>query len=279
MYHLPTDFVKAQPGCTEESAFMHNGNVAIIGGTGFEQLPPEIFAEPMTVETRFGAARVLSISNNYVEPYKLYFLSRHGETHGTAPHQINYAANIAALVALGVKYVFASNAVGSLRREMPPGTFLVFDDFLDFTRQRELTYSPEPGGWKHTDFSEPYSPLLRDCLIRAAGSLNIPVVSRGTYLCCDGPRFETPAEILLFAQWGADVVGMTGLPEAIFAREAGLEYAGLGIVTNLGAGMTDGVVSHTEVTEAMAERLPLVREWMLQACATLVEQLTQPEVS
>ncbi len=84
-----------------------SGNIAIIGGTGFEQLPPEIFAEPLEIETRYGIARVLSISNNDVEPNKLYFLSRHGATHGLAPHQINYAANIAALVALDVNVLFS----------------------------------------------------------------------------------------------------------------------------------------------------------------------------
>src|ERR1044071_6015608 len=132
---------------------MEGGNIAIIGGTGFEQLPPEIFAEPLTLETRFGQASVLSVSYNYVEPYKLYFLSRHGATHGLAPHQINYRANIAALVELEVKSVFATNAVGSLRRDLPPGSLVLLDDFLDFTRQRPLTYFTEGESWQHFDFS------------------------------------------------------------------------------------------------------------------------------
>src|SRR5579871_5389147 len=98
-----------------------SGHVAIVGGTGFEQLPPEIFAEPIEVATRSGLVRVLSISDNYTEPYKLYFLSRHGSEHRLAPHQIDYRANIEALDTLGVKYVYASNAVGSLRLDLPPG--------------------------------------------------------------------------------------------------------------------------------------------------------------
>src|ERR1022692_3842359 len=102
-------------------------NIAIIGGTGFEQLPPEIFAEPVEVTTHYGIVRALSLSNNYTEPGKLYFLSRHGADHGVAPHQIDYRANTAALVALGVSKVLATNAVGSLRLEIPPGSLVVLD--------------------------------------------------------------------------------------------------------------------------------------------------------
>jgi 5'-methylthioadenosine phosphorylase len=253
---------------------MESGQFAIIGGTGFEQLPPEIFAEPLDIETRYGPARVLSVADNYVEPYKLYFLSRHGATHGLAPHQINYRANIAALRELGVRYAYATNAVGSLRLSLPPGSLVLLDDFLDFTRGRPLTYFAEDTPWQHTDFSVPYSPALRAAVVEAAQRLDIPLVERGTYLCCDGPRFETPAEIRLFAQWGADVVGMTGLPEAIFAREAGLEYAALAIVTNYGAGLTSTPVDHLAVTAAMNTYSETARTLLMDSCATLVAQMS-----
>ncbi|HZP80526.1 MAG TPA: S-methyl-5'-thioinosine phosphorylase [Chthonomonadaceae bacterium] len=249
---------------------METGHIAIIGGTGFEELPPEIFAEPVTVETRFGPVQALSLSNNYVEPYKLFFLARHGKTHGLAPHQINYRANIAALVELGVRSVFATNAVGSLRRDLAPGAFVLLDDFLDFTRQRPLSYFVEGETWQHTDFSVPYSPRLRAAVLAAAQDFGISLVERGTYLCCDGPRFETPAEIRLFAHWGADVVGMTGLPEAVFAKEAGLEYAALAIVTNYGAGLTQQPVDHLAVTTAMRNSIALVRELLLAAAGHLI---------
>jgi 5'-methylthioadenosine phosphorylase len=251
------------------------GNIAIIGGTGFEQLPPEIFAEPIELDTRFGKARVLSVSNNYVEPYKLYFLSRHGVEHGLAPHQINYAANIAALEALEVSFAFATNAVGSLRLDLPPGSLVLLDDFIDFTRHRPLSYYENTEQWCHTDFSTPYSPFLRDAVIAAAAQVETPLVGRGTYLCCDGPRFETPAEIRLFAQWGADVIGMTGLPEAVFAKEAGIEYAALAIVTNYGAGLTEQPVAHEEVVAAMANSIHLVRELLLVAGGLVIEHLTE----
>jgi len=254
---------------------MPRGNIAIIGGTGFESLPPEIFAETVEVTTRYGKAHLLSLSNNYVEPYKLYFLSRHGETHGLAPHQIDYRANIAALVELDVRYLFASNAVGSLRTDLLPGSLVLFDDFIDFTRQRPLTYFHEGDPWHHIDFSEPYSSHLRAAVIQAAAAMDVPVIPTGTYLCCDGPRFESPAEVRLFGKWGADVVGMTGLPEAIFAREAGIEYAGLGIVTNLGAGLTPGPVEHTAVVSAMSESINTVRELLLAASGIIYDEFTR----
>lgn len=250
---------------------LDHGNIAIIGGTGFEQLPPEIFAEQIDVCTEHGVVSLLSVSHNYIEPDKLYFLSRHGASHGLAPHEINYRANIAALVELGVKSVFATNAVGSLRLDLPPSSLIIFDDFIDYTRARPLSYFSIGDSWKHTDFSVPYSLSLRLAMDQAASRLELPIVSKGTYLCCDGPRFESPAEIRMFRQWGADVVGMTGLPEAIFAREAGLEYAGLGIVTNFGAGLTEHLVEHNIHVDVMRTSINSVRELLMQASSILRE--------
>jgi 5'-methylthioadenosine phosphorylase len=256
---------------------MPRGNIAIIGGTGFETLPPEIFAETVEVTTKYGVAHVLSLSNNYVEPYKLFFLSRHGETHGLAPHQIDYRANIAALVELDVRYLFASNAVGSLRTDLPPGALVLFDDFIDFTRQRPLTYFQDGDPWQHTDFTVPYSAHLRQAVLQAAAALEVEIVPQATYLCCDGPRFESPAEVRLFGRWGADVVGMTGIPEAIFAREAGLEYAALGIVTNYGAGLTPEPVEHAAVVQAMSGAIDTVRELLLGASGIVYEEFMRQD--
>ena len=251
------------------------GNIAIIGGTGFEKLPSDIFAEAMEIDTRFGKASVLSVSDNYVEPYKLYFLSRHGAEHGLAPHEINYRANIAALVELDVKYVLGTNAVGSLRLDLPPGSLALLDDFIDFTRQRPLSYASNGEKWSHTDFTLPYSPVLRNMILGAAERLDIPIVESVVYLCCDGPRFESPAEVRLFGQWGADVVGMTGLPEAIFAREAGLEYAALAIVTNFGAGLTKSPIDHNQVVEKMRDNIDVVRELLMAAAGDLIALASQ----
>lgn len=249
---------------------MQPGNIAVVGGTGFESLPPDIYSEPILVNTEFGQARVLSVSDNYTEPYKLYFLSRHGPDHGLAPHQINYRANAIALSELDVHYVIATNAVGSLRKDLLPGTFVVLDDFIDFTRQRPLTlYGADR--WSHIDFSVPYSPLLRRMLLLAAEELHVPAIDGGAYVCCDGPRFESPAEVRLFQKLGGDVVGMTGLPEAIFAREAGFEYAAISIVTNTGAGLSEKTVDHAAIVQNMSYVLPTLREITLSAARKLVE--------
>jgi 5'-methylthioadenosine phosphorylase len=252
---------------------MNSGNIAIIGGTGFEQLPPEIFAEPVDVTTPSGSVRVLSLSNNYTEPGKLFFLSRHGADHSLAPHQIDYRAITTAMIELGVTYILATNAVGSLRLDLPPGSLVLLDDFIDFTRHRAVTFSLTSTGWKHTDFSSPYSPKLRKILLQAASNLDLPMVTTGTYLCCDGPRFETPAEIRMFARWGADVVGMTGLPEAIFAREAGIAYAAVAVVTNYGAGLTSELIDHAQVTAAMATMISQVRELLIVAAGYIYNPL------
>ncbi|HZT41594.1 MAG TPA: MTAP family purine nucleoside phosphorylase [Chthonomonadaceae bacterium] len=249
------------------------GHIALVGGTGFEQLPPDIFAEPVEVETRFGVVRILSVANNYVEPYKLYFLSRHGAAHGLPPHRIDYRANTAALLELGVRYVLATNAVGSLRADLPVGAFVLLDDFIDFTRGRPLTFFDTDANWQHVDFTLPYSPFLRQTIKEAAHRLGISLVERGTYLCCDGPRFETPAEVRLFAHWGADVVGMTGIPEVVFAREAGMEYASLAIVTNYGAGVTEETVDHTAVVALMEAILPAVQELLFVTAGKIIEKV------
>ncbi len=249
---------------------MSGVNIAIIGGTGFEELPPEIFSDEMLVQTKYGTVPVLSVSFNYVEPYKLYFLPRHGASHHLAPHQINYRANISALKILDVGSIFASNAVGSLQEEFQPGQFVLLTDFIDFTRARPITIFEEDERWEHTDFSEPYSPKLQNAIVEAALNMGIVIHKKATYVCCDGPRFESPAEVKLFASWGGDVVGMTGIPEAIFAREAGIDYAALAIVTNLGAGLTPAPVNHLEVSEVMREKLPEVREILLNSAANMV---------
>ena len=242
--------------------------VAIIGGTGLERLPPEYTVEPGVVETRYGRAAIVRARLGDAE---FIFLSRHGETHGIPPHAINYRANIAALVELGVQRVLATNAVGTLRLDVPPGSYVLLDDFIDFTRARPLSFFEDSEGVVHTDFSEPYCPTLRLALREAAVELDVELLPRGTYLCADGPRFESPAEIRMYQKWGADVVGMTGLPEAIFAREAGLCYAAVAIVTNFAAGLTEEPVEHEEVVARMATQVDVVRELLLAAAAKPVE--------
>ena len=237
--------------------------VAVIGGTGFGNAL--VAGEPETVETEYGSTSLTRAVLS--DSLTLLFLARHGAGHTLPPHKINHRANIAALRDLEVGAVFATTAVGSLRLEIKPGDFVLLDDFLDFSKGEVVTFYSEPGQVKHTDFVHPYDPNLREILLQTAGSALEPRVHRsGTYLCTSGPRYETPAEVRLFGQWGASVVGMTGAPEAILCREAGLRYAGVALATNYGTGLVPNApLSHAEVEQEMAASRDALAAWLLRA--------------
>ena len=235
--------------------------IAIIGGTGFGQ--SLVSGTPETQDTPYGAASVTRADLG--GEVDLIFLARHGTGHSLPPHRINHRANIAALRDLRADAVFATAAVGSLRQEIAPGDFVILDDFLDMTRGEVVTFFDTPGQVRHTDFSEPYDPGLRQTLL-AAPPPDMTVHPQGTYLCVSGPRYETPAEVRLFSQWGASVVGMTGAPEAILCREAGLRYAGIALATNYGTGLLpDAPLSHADVEAQMASRRDALVAWLLRA--------------
>ena len=239
--------------------------IAIIGGTGFGQAL--VSGTPETVETPYGVASLMRAALN--DDLELIFLARHGAGHSLPPHRINHRANIAALRDLGADAVLATTAVGSLQLEIAPGDFVILDDFLDLTKGEVVTFFETPGQVRHTDFSEPYDPGLRQILLSTQPA-DVPVHSRGTYLCVSGPRYETPAEVRLFAEWGASVVGMTGAMEAILCREAGLRYAGVSLATNYGTGLRPGVsLSHDEVETQMAERRETLAAWLLRAAQSV----------
>jgi len=243
-------------------------NLAIIGGTGFED--PSILGRPQettTITTRLGSA---TVSLYALDGMTVAYLSRHGPGHSVPPHSIDYRANIAALAALGVERVVATAAVGSLRRELPPGTVVVADQFLDFTRRRPVTFFADDAV-VHTDFSEPYCPEIRAALVASARQQGLDVRETGCYVGMEGPRYETPAEVRALAMLGGDVVGMTGLPEAVLAREAGICYAVVAVVTNLGAGLAASSLSHQEVVAVMDELRPRLLRAILQALASLPE--------
>ena len=237
--------------------------VAVIGGTGFGEALVE--GTPEIIQTEYGAASLTRAGLG--DGLDLLFLARHGAGHSLPPHRINHRANIAALRDLGADAVFATTAVGSLRPEIKPGDFVILDDFLDFTKGDIVTFFGEPGRVRHTDFVHPYDPGLREILREAAGLALTPRVhAQGTYLCTSGPRYETPAEVRLFGSWGASVVGMTGAPEAILCREAGLRYAGVALATNYGTGLVSQTpLSHAEVEAEMAASREALASWLLRA--------------
>jgi len=237
--------------------------IGIIGGTGFSQLP-EFDLHREEVTTAFGAVTVLSGS---LADKEVVFLPRHGPAGRLAPHQIAYQANIAALQSLGCTHILATNAVGAIRAGSAPGHLVVPDQFLDFTKQRPLTLAE--GSDEETpyiDVTNPYCSYLRQLIAEQAGLVMHQDV---VYVCTEGPRFETPAEIQMFAQLGGDVVGMTGVPEVVLAREAEICYASVGVVTNYAAGITGETLSADEVHKLMGQLRPDLLALLTQAITRL----------
>jgi 5'-methylthioadenosine phosphorylase len=220
---------------------------ALIGGSGLYSVPGCALQEKRRVSTRYGEATVFT----YLGPQggEFAFLPRHGEGHTSPPHKINYRANVMALKQCGVERIIAVASVGSLREGIRPGDFVLLDQFLDFTRARPFTFYDE-GPVVHTDVTEPFCAEVRSCVLGMPLE-GVTVHPGGTYVCAEGPRFETAAEIRMFAMLGGDVVGMTLVPEVVLARELGMCYAGLAAVTNYAAGISTERVSHVEVLAAM----------------------------
>ncbi|MBD3293435.1 MAG: S-methyl-5'-thioinosine phosphorylase [Armatimonadia bacterium] len=228
--------------------------IGLIAGSGVEDLYDNEQPREETVGTDYGDVPVYLLDAG--DDREVVFLPRHGKGHSIPPHRINYRANIRALADLGCTCVMATNAVGSMNQQMQPGDLVVCDQFLDFTKQRPLTFfDGEDGEVRHVDVTEPYCPRLRETMREGCvAALGEELHPAGVYVCAEGPRFETAAEIAMYRQLGGDVVGMTGVPETVLAREAGLCYATVCVVSNWAAGITDAPISHEEVIEIMAQR-------------------------
>lgn len=230
--------------------------IAIIGGTGVYD--PKFLENPkeVIVPTPYGDTKIIK---GIYWGEEVGFLARHGAKHSVPPHKINYRANMWALKSLGVERIMATTAVGSLKMNLAPGDLVLLDQFIDFTKGRDYTfYDGRDGKVIHIDFSEPYCPELRNILMEEAKNLGIKLHPYGTYICTDGPRFETPAEIRMFTNFG-DLVGMTNVPEVVLARELELCYVTVSLVTNYAAGISKTPLSHQEVLSAMAENIEKVR--------------------
>jgi 5'-methylthioinosine phosphorylase len=210
--------------------------LAIIGGSGFARFPGLESVRREVVRTPYGEPSG-ALTFGSVAGHTVAFLARHGYGHTIAPHQINYRANIWALHACGAKNVFAIAAVGGIRGDLVPGSLMMPDQIIDYTYGRPGTFSGTlEDGVRHVDFTLPYCSQLRAACLRAAHRAGETVVDGGVYAATQGPRLETAAEINRLERDGADVVGMTGMPEAVLAREIGVSYATLAIVVNYAAG-------------------------------------------
>jgi 5'-methylthioadenosine phosphorylase len=241
--------------------------LALIGGTGVYD--PDMLQDirEETVATAYG---MVDITLGSFQGVEVIFMQRHGRGHTLPPHKINYRANIWALKQLGVTKILATSAVGSLDTSMEPGHLVLLDQFLDFTKNRPFTFfDGESGQVVHTDFTEPYCADMRDTIAQAAEGLKLPIHPRGCYVCVEGPRYETPAEIVAYSRLGGDVVGMTNVPEVVLAREAGLCYAVIAMVTNFAAGISPTPLTHTEVVQVMQTNADSIRSLVMTVLGRL----------
>jgi 5'-methylthioadenosine phosphorylase len=204
--------------------------IGIIGGSGLYAIDALENAEWRRVETPWGDPSDELLFGS-IGGVKLVFLPRHGRGHRISPSELNTRANIDALKRAGCTDILAISSIGSLREELPPGSFVVVDQFIDRTVARPSSFFGS-GMVAHVSMAEPVCPRLSAFAAEAVNAAGGTVAKGGTYLAMEGPQFSSRAESLLYRQWGADVIGMTAMPEAKLAREAELPYALVGMVTD-----------------------------------------------
>lgn len=241
--------------------------IGLIGGSGLDRWGNDARRE--TVTTPYGEPSA-ALQTFVVGDGALVFLPRHGDDHDIAPHRINYRANIHALVEAGVDAILAVNAVGSLDRNLAPGSLVLPDQLIDYTWGRAQSFlDGDLEALDHVEFAEPFSGHWRALLLRAAQSLGVALRDGGCVAVTQGPRLETAAEVRKLARDGCDLVGMTTMPEAALARERGVPYVTLAAVANLGAGLEETPITMEAIEAALAQALaavpPLVQALLREA--------------
>lgn len=243
--------------------------IGIIGGSGFYDSSLFSSIKEVKIHTPFGAPSDL-ISVGEYKGIGVAFLPRHGKRHTIPPHLINYRANVWAMRDLGVKRILAPSAVGSLREGMKPGDLVIPDQFIDFTKKREYTFY-EGAVVGHFSMADPFCQELRHSAIETAKQLGIEHHQAATYVCVEGPRFSTRAESRLFRNWGADIIGMTLVPEVNLAREAGICYATLATVTDYDV-WAERPVTAQEVASTMKSNVEKVKSLLKEIIPALAKE-------
>lgn len=207
--------------------------IGIIGGSGLDN--PDIIkdAHDMVIETPFGETSA-PLKCGKINGVDVALLGRHGREHTIPPTQVNYRANIWALKEAGCTHILATTAVGSLQEPIGRGHLVILDQFIDFTKQRKMTFheSFEPHAPIHTPMAEPFNADLRDAFITICDGLGYDYHKKGTVITIEGPRFSTKAESRMFRSWGADVINMSVATEVALANEAGIPYAAVAMSTD-----------------------------------------------
>jgi 5'-methylthioinosine phosphorylase len=243
--------------------------LAVIGGSGLSKLATLEITQRKVVRTPYGEPSG-ALTIGALRGKGLVFLARHGYGHTVAPHEVNYRANLWALKEERVSGVVSVASVGGIRRDVTPGTLLVPDQIIDYTWGRRATFfEGADAPVTHIDFTEPYTQSLRLRILAAARACGERVLDGGTYAATQGPRLESAAEINRLERDGADVVGMTGMPEAALARELDLEYAAIAVSANFAAGRGDS--AHA----VPMERIEAVLEEAMGRVRRVIEQLVE----
>ncbi len=245
--------------------------LGIIGGSSLYRLTALQVTRRVDLNTPYGAPSAALVCGRMAQR-EVIFLARHGENHRLAPHRINYRANLWALREQGASAVIAAATVGGIAAVLAPGALALPDQLLDYTWGRASTYYEGDGSEgsvvRHVDFTHPYDATLRARLLRAAQAAGEPLHDGGVYAVTQGPRLESAAEIRRLARDGADMVGMTGMPEAALARELDLPYAALALIVNAAAGTgASREAIDLPAAEALARSAMARVERILQAVA------------
>lgn len=245
--------------------------IGIIGGSGFYEFLGN--SESFEIKTPYGDPSDKITIGEY-KGKKVAFLPRHGRQHHLPPHKIPYQANIFALKSLGVKRIISPTAVGSLKKDFKPGDFVICDQFINMTRQRESTYYAGPKT-VHISSADPYCPSLRTISINQCKKLNLPFHDKGTAVIIEGPRFSTRAESKWFSKMGAEVINMTQYPEVVLARESEMCYLNISIITDYDAGLKGekgtNPVSTKEVKEIFEKNIKNLQKLIF----FIIEEITQ----
>lgn len=242
---------------------------AIIGGSGLTQLEGLTVTAALNVDTPYGAPSAPLLRGDYAGR-EVLFLARHGHPHRIPPHQVNYRANLWALKQVGAEAIIAVNAVGGINGAMGTGHLCVPDQIIDYTWGREHTFfAGDLEHVTHIDFTQPYDAGLRERLLVALAEQGCAYSAAGVYACMQGPRLETAAEIARLERDGADIVGMTGMPEAALARELQLRYAALCVVANhaAGKGSSRSSISLEGIQRVLDQAMESVRMVLEEAVA------------
>ena len=247
--------------------------IGLIGGSGLYHIDGLVVSKEVSVATPFGAPSSqfqIGVFGNT----DVIFLPRHGSPHSIPPHLVNYRANIWGFKTLGVDRIISVNAAGALKMDISPGSLVLQDQIIDMTGGGRQQTFYDSGKVVHIDFTNPYCGTMREQCISAAADIGQKVTNSATYVCVNGPRLETAMEIRYFSMIGADIIGMTAMPEAALARELEICMLGISAITNYAAGLTDEKLTATDVIGNMRNSNDLIKNLL----SALIPRITGERV-